>query len=48
MKILNSVQNFFTRIIKPDNGCICDEPCEWAEKLFKWIDTPEFLVADHY
>jgi hypothetical protein len=48
INILSSVQNFFNRIIKPDNGCVCDEPCEWASKLFKWIDVPEFRVIEHY
>jgi len=27
INIFHSVQNFFTRIIKPDDGCICEEPC---------------------
>jgi hypothetical protein len=38
--IISSVKTFINRIIRPNNGCNCEEPCIWALKMIKWVDVP--------
>jgi len=47
-KILNTLQGFFNKIMKSNDGCNCGEPCPWANIFFKWVDVPYDLINNLY
>lgn len=47
-KIINSIQEFFNRMLESGEGCECGEPCPWGSKFFNWVDVPFGIVRSHY
>lgn len=47
-KILSSIQDFFNKLMRSNEGCSCGDPCPYAIKFFQWADVPYQVVKDHY
>lgn len=47
-KIINTIQDFLSKIMRNNEGCACGDPCPWSNKFFRWVDVPLEIIKDHY
>ena len=34
--------------MRSDEGCQCEQPCQYAAQLFQWTDVPLEIATKHY